>query len=251
MPVPPDDPAAAGAHLLARVARHEMVGLLGAQAHLLTAALAHLPDQPAEPGDVGEPGGRAARRLVQEALAARQQLASALELLAALDRPGDAGTAPLVEVLAGAVPGEGPAPPWLSTRVSAAAARAPVRAAPTRAVLSNVLRNAAEHREGEGPVGLTARVRGGAVLVVLDQEGRCPTAVRACLHAPAPPAGTAGLGLWLVRHLTTGMGGDVRVRSRTTPATAPPTTPPTTPGSAYWQLRLRLPVARASGAAAA
>jgi signal transduction histidine kinase len=229
------DPCAEGpAPLLDRVARHEMVGLLGAQSSLLSAALSQLRQEgrahPAADGVI------APEELVRDALVLSRQLASVIELLAGLEGRGGTRASPLGEVLRAAVRTCAPRDAhWLCTRVSRAAGCTPVLAAPTRAVLSNVLRNAAEHRPPGAAVGLVARRHEDALLVVLQQPGACPAPVRRCLRAQGPPATGSGLGLWLVHHLTTGMGGGVTVRSRRGRGGA----------ADAWQLRLRLPAAAA------
>ena len=198
MPAPPlpDDNAASGAHLLARVLRHGLYGALRIQEQVLSRAVrADACDPSLEPD-------------LDLAHALAQEMLGVLDVLAVLAAP----TRPPTPVRLGEVLG-----PLLRHHEVAALCTRPaqdsvVDGGPAPAMLRNLLANATEHA-APGSVRLTGRRRGHLVSVRLHQDGRRPPEVVHALRRRQPPPGRQGLGLWLVRLLCDQHGARLRTAS--------------------------------------
>jgi signal transduction histidine kinase len=134
----------------------------------------------------------------------RQAAAAAAGLTAPADTP-----VPLhrvVPAVAATVPAE-----RLRVSVSAAAGRCLVPARHSRQILLNLLTNAARYSPGEIRLSAAVSLRR-LRLTVADDGGLTEDLLRA-LHRRTPPAGTKGLGLWVVRQLVAAQHGTLRAHS--------------------------------------
>jgi signal transduction histidine kinase len=135
-------------------------------------------------------------------------LRQAAAAAAGLSEPADTAV-PLHRVLpvaAATVPTE-----RLAVSVSPGAARCLVSGRQTRQILLNLLSNAARYSPGE--IHLTAAVRRRRLRLTVADQGGWNDDLRRALRRRTPPAGTKGLGLWVVRHLVDAQGGTLRARS--------------------------------------
>lgn len=99
----------------------------------------------------------------------------------------------------------------LALSVSPGAARCLVSSRPTRQILLNLVSNAVRHSPGR--IRLTAGVRRRRLRLAVADQGGLTDDLRRALHRRTPPAGTKGLGLWVVRQLVDAQGGTLRARS--------------------------------------
>lgn len=100
----------------------------------------------------------------------------------------------------------------LAVSVSSAAGRCLVPARNVRQILINLLSNAERYSPPQGLIHLRGQVHGRRLrLTVADQGAPTADLVRA-LRRRTPPAGTKGLGLWVVRQMAAAQGGSVRIR---------------------------------------
>jgi len=216
VPALPTPDAASGAHLLARVLRHELYGALRMQEQVLARA-----------GRAGtiDPG-LAPDLDLAHALA--QEMIGVLDALAVLAAP--------IRVPRPVRLGDVLGPLLRHHDVNALCTRpaqdAVVDAGPVPAILRNLLANATEHA-APGTVRLTCRRRGPAVSVRLHQQGPRPPEIVHALRRGQPPPGRQGLGLWLVRLLCDQHGATLRTGSGAGPD---------------WTTTLELPVVGRSGA---
>jgi signal transduction histidine kinase len=193
--LPRPDPAL----LLLRSVCHELRPPVATLSSLVRA----LESQPSElrRGELAQLAGEYAAHaeaVLQQAAAAAAGLSEATDAAVPLHR--------VLPVVAAAVPTE-----RLAVSVSPGAARCLVPGRHTRQILLNLLTNAARYSPGE--IRLSAAVGWRRLrLVVADQGGWNDDLGRA-LHRRTPPAGTKGLGLWVVRHLVDAQGGSLRARS--------------------------------------
>jgi signal transduction histidine kinase len=193
---PEPDPAL----LLLRSVCHE----LRPPVAILTSLMRALEAQPS--GDRREQLARLAAEHASHAQAVLQQAAAAAQGLPdPADRP-----VPLHRILP-AVAATVPAT-RLAVSVSAAAGRCPVHPRQARQILINLLANAVRHSPPGGAIRLRGQVRGRRLrLTVADEGGPTPDLAWA-LRRRTPPAGTKGLGLWVVRQIAATHGGSVRAR---------------------------------------
>jgi signal transduction histidine kinase len=80
-------------------------------------------------------------------------------------------------------------------------------------VLINLLSNAERHGPAGGTIRLDARRHRRGIRLTVADGGRLTADLAHSLSRRTPPAGEKGLGLWVVRHLVTTHGGQVRARS--------------------------------------
>ena len=191
---PPPDPAL----LLLRSVCHE----LRPPVATLTSLVRALESQPSEPRR-----GELARLAHEHASHAEAVLRQAAAAAAGLAEPADTAV-PLHRVLP-AVAATVPAA-RLTLSVSAGAERCLVSGRQTRQILLNLLSNAARYSPGE--IRLTAAVRRRRLRLTVSDEGALTGDLRRSLHRRTPPAGTKGLGLWVVRRLVAAQGGTLRAR---------------------------------------
>ncbi|MGW4465051.1 sensor histidine kinase [Micromonospora sp. NPDC004704] len=107
--------------------------------------------------------------------------------------------------------------PLARVRVSAAAGDRLVAGRRVRQILINLVDNALRHGPPGGRIWISASLRSNELVLVVADQGRSCTALRAALRRPTPPPGMTGLGLWIVRQLVGVEGGTVvayRLRSR-------------------------------------
>ncbi|RKR90297.1 histidine kinase/DNA gyrase B/HSP90-like ATPase [Micromonospora pisi] len=110
------------------------------------------------------------------------------------------------------------APPervWV--RVSPAAGDRLVAGQRVRQILINLVDNALRHGPPDGRVWISASLRSNDLVLVVADQGRSCTALRAALRRSTAPPGMSGLGLWIVRQFVAVEGGTVvayRLRSR-------------------------------------
>jgi signal transduction histidine kinase len=102
----------------------------------------------------------------------------------------------------------------LAVDVSPAAAGCPVHPQHTRQILINLLDNAARHGPPGAPVTLHCHVRARRLHLVIGNGGPLSPELARSLRRRTPPAGTTGLGLWVVRHLVSAHRGTVAARAR-------------------------------------
>jgi signal transduction histidine kinase len=193
VPAPPPPDAASGAHLLARVLRHELFGALRIQEQVLSRAARSLPGDPLLVPDLD----------LAHALA--QEMLGVLDVLAVLAAP----TRAPVPVRLGEVLGPLLRHHEVAALCSRRAQDAVVDGGPAPALLRNLLANATEHAP-PGSVRLTVRRHGPRVCVRLHQDGPRPPEVVQALRRRQPPPGRRGLGLWLVRLLCDQHGATLR-----------------------------------------
>lgn len=98
----------------------------------------------------------------------------------------------------------------LTITAGTGAARWPVPRQHTHQILTNLVVNAARHSSGRIRLGARPGLRR-LRLTVADDGALTPGLLRA-LHRRTPPETDDGLGLWVVRHLATAHGGQVRAR---------------------------------------
>jgi signal transduction histidine kinase len=156
-----------------------------------------------QPSDVRR--GELAQLAGEYAAHAESVLRQAAAAASGLSGPADTAV-PLHRVLpvvAATVPGD-----RLAVTVSARAARCLVSGRRTRQILLNLLSNAARYSPGE--IRLTAAVRRRRLRLTVADQGSLTEDLHRALHRRTPPAGTKGLGLWVVRHLVDAQGGSVR-----------------------------------------
>ncbi|MEH1127232.1 sensor histidine kinase [Micromonospora sp. CPCC 206061] len=194
-----------GAGLLLRTVCHEL-GTPVRSLQSLTRALAEEADTDRQ----------AVARLAQEqaghlasVLSQATEVAQGLHGSPLADEPVPIGR--LLPAVAAVVP-----PRRLRLRVDERVLARPVAGRRTRQVLINLLDNAVRHGPPEGPVVLRLEAVAGGVAVLVQDEGLDSSPVEAALRRPTPPAGTSGMGLWIVRQLVAVDGGTVTVcRTRT------------------------------------
>jgi signal transduction histidine kinase len=138
-----------------------------------------------------------AEAVLRQAAAAAAGLAGPEDTVVPLHR--------VLPVVAATVPAD-----RLAVSVSPGAARCLVAGRPTRQILLNLLTNAT--RYAPGPIRLTAAVRRRRLRLTVTDEGGLTDDLRVALHRRTPPAGTKGLGLWVVRHLVDAQDGTLRAR---------------------------------------
>jgi signal transduction histidine kinase len=138
-----------------------------------------------------------AEAVLQQAAAAAAGLSEATDADVPLHR--------VLPVVAAAVPTD-----RLAVSVSPGAARSLVSGRPTRQILLNLLSNAARYSPGQ--IRLTAAVRRRRLRLTVADQGGWNDDLRRALRRRTPPAGTKGLGLWVVRHLVDAQGGALRGR---------------------------------------
>ena len=152
--------------------------------------------------------GELARLAGEHASHAEAVLKQAAAAAAGLAEPADTAV-PLHRVLpvvAATVPTD-----RLAVSVSAGAGRCLVSGRHTRQILLNLLSNAARYSPGE--IRLIAAVRRRRLRLTVADQGGLTEDLRYALHRRTPPAGTKGLGLWVVRHLVDAQGGTLRARA--------------------------------------
>jgi signal transduction histidine kinase len=135
--------------------------------------------------------------LLRQAAAAAAGLAEPVDSVLPLHR--------IVPAVAATVPAE-----RLAVSVSPAAGRCLVPARHSRQILLNLLTNAARYSPGE--IRLTAAVSLRRLQLTVADEGGLTDDLLRALRRRTPPAGTKGLGLWLVRHLVATQHGSIRAR---------------------------------------
>lgn len=203
--------AALGPTLLARVAHHELAGVLAVQYDVLGVVRARLARRGEDCAEV------------DLARAQARDMLDVVELLSALAEPS---TRPRTGMLGDVVARLGRSYAPLAVRLSHGAARTGVDAHRLPTVLGNVVANARSHGS-DRVVDLVGGVRGGRLQLDLCHAGPSPRGAAGFLSAQEPPAGRRGLGLWLVRHLVHQMDGTVRVLERA--------------DASAWTLRLSVP----------
>jgi K+-sensing histidine kinase KdpD len=139
-----------------------------------------------------------AEAVLRQAAAAAAGLAEPVDSVLPLHR--------IVPVVAATVPAE-----RLAVSVSAAAGRCLVPARHSRQILLNLLTNAARYSPGE--IRLTAAVSLRRLRLTVADEGGLTDDLLHALRRRTPPAGSKGLGLWLVRHLVTTQHGSLRAQA--------------------------------------
>jgi signal transduction histidine kinase len=139
-----------------------------------------------------------AEAVLKQAAAAAAGLAEPADTAVPLDR--------VLPVVAATVPAD-----RLAVSVSAGAGRCLVSGRHTRQILLNLLSNAARYSPGE--IRLTAAIRRRRLRLTVADQGGLTDDLRHALHRRVPPAGTKGLGLWVVRHLVDAQRGSLRARA--------------------------------------
>jgi signal transduction histidine kinase len=169
----------------------------------LTSLMRALESQPSERrrGELAQLAGEYAAHadaVLRQAAAAAAGLADAGDTAVPLHR--------VLPVVAAAVPAG-----RLAVSVGPGADRCLVPGRQTRQILLNLLANAARYSPGE--IRLTAAVRRRRLRLTVADQGALTGDLRRALRRRTPPAGTKGLGLWVVRHLVDAQGGTVRART--------------------------------------
>jgi signal transduction histidine kinase len=103
----------------------------------------------------------------------------------------------------------------LVVRVGSGTGRRLVHPQHVRQMLINLLTNADRHGPAGGTIRLDARRHRRGIRLTVADGGRLTADLSHSLTRRTPPAGEKGLGLWVVRHLVTTHGGQIRARSLT------------------------------------
>jgi signal transduction histidine kinase len=103
----------------------------------------------------------------------------------------------------------------LAVSVSAAAGGCLVPPRHVRQILINLLSNAVRHSPPGGAIRLDGDVRRRRLRLTVADEGRPTPDLAHALGRRTPPAGTKGLGLWMVRQMAAVQGGSVQARRLT------------------------------------